>query len=477
MIPQDVAFLPIRKIARHLAARDFTAVELLELYLERIARFNETAKAFITVTGATAREQAARIDRGLAGGATPAPLAGIPFAVKDLIDVAGVRTTAGSRVLADNVAQGNAFLVDRMLDAGAVVLGKTNLHEFAYGATGENPLYGTAVNAYDPGRLAGGSSSGSAAAVAFGLVPAAFGTDTGGSTRAPAALCGLVGLKPTVGRISTSGVIPYCWSLDHIGLIARSVEDAALLLQTVAGHDPQDPGCVDEPNGDYTSRLDDGVSGLRVGVPHNFYFEHCDDEILAAAQAVLTHLEDLGATVVAVDLPSMEHARTVSLTLQMPEALSYHTRYLAERGALYGDDLRAGLALGQCLLAEHYVRARRMLTRYREETSDVLRSVDVLVTPATPTVAPPVGSTSITTAGKAEAVGNALTRYTTFFNMSGHPAVAVPSGLHTTGLPMGVQVVGRYFDEATLMRVAAAIQAGDRFRVPPPRPDHRPRPG
>jgi aspartyl-tRNA(Asn)/glutamyl-tRNA(Gln) amidotransferase subunit A len=449
----ELAFETVSSLSAKLSEGAVKASYLVDLFLERIEAIDPVANTFIEVTADDAREAARAIDAP----ASRSPLAGIPYASKDLIDVAGVRTTAGSRVLADNVAGRDAEIIARVREAGAISLGKLNLHEFAYGATGENDVYGTPANPYDQSRLAGGSSSGSAAAVALGLVPAAFGTDTGGSVRAPAALCGLVGLKPTLGRVSTRGVIPYCWTLDHIGTVTRTVEDAALLLTTIAGFDPDDPGSSNEPLDDYvnaandTSRLD----GLTIGIPRAFFFERADGEILDAAERTLRMLEKAGAKLVDVDLPSMEHTRTVSLTIQMPEALSYHARYLESRGSLYGNDFRAGLALGQCILAEHYIRAKRHVTQYRQQVDKTFQEVDVLLTPATPVIAPEIGAVNVEVDGVSEPAGNAITRFTSFFNMTGHPAVTVPSAMHSMGLPMGVQLVARQFEETMLLRVAA----------------------
>jgi len=473
MSERPLAFRTASELAAMMRAGTVSPVELLDCFLERIRARDATARAYITVTEEIARDAARRAETRLGkarlgeDGAAP-PLTGLPYAAKDLIDVAGVLTTGGSRVLHDNRARDNAEVIDRMETGGAVLLGKANLHEFAYGATGENQVTGTATNPYDATRLAGGSSSGSAAAVGHGLAAAALGTDTGGSVRVPASLCGLVGLKPTLGRVSTRGTIPFAWSLDHIGTLTRSVGDAALLLQALAGPDPHDPGSADVAVGDYLGALDQPIDGLIVGVPERFYFERADGEILAASEAVLRALEDGGARLVSVTLPSMEHVRAVSLTVQMPEALSYHSRYLDERGALYGADFRAGLALGQCLLAEHYVRAKRFMEAYRRETNAVLREVDVLVTPASPVIAPKIGTSHVTIGGVREAAGNALTRYTTFFNMTGHPAITLPSGLHSEGLPMAVQIVGRAFDEAGILRVASAVERDERFQIPLP---------
>lgn len=467
MTETDLAFETAITLAARLDRRELSAVELCDIFLGRIEWLNPRSKAFIQVAETSARAAAKAWDAS-SNESRDEPLGGVPYAVKDLIDVKGVLTTAGSRVLHDNLAANNAFCVDRLEAAGGVVLGKANLHEFAYGATGENEVYGTAVNAYDETRLACGSSSGSAAAVAFGLCPFALGTDTGGSVRVPAVLNGLVGLKPTLGRISTSGVIPFCWSCDHVGTLTRDAADAALLLDLIAGHDSQDSNSSEAPKGRYREALRRSVSGLRVGVPRSFFFERADREILDATESVLRVLDAAGAKVVETDLPSMEHARTVALTVQMPEALSYHARYLEDRGDLYSQDFRAGLALGQCLLAEHYVRAKRFIEVYRLDTNRAFEEVDVLLTPATPTIAPKLGATKITFDGVEEAVGNAVTRYTTFFNMTGHPALTMPVGLHSEGLPIGVQIVGRHFDEETVLAVAAAIERQDEFAVPAP---------
>jgi len=453
-----LAYEPVTGLLAQLSSGVINASYLVDYFLERIEAIDSTAKSFITVTAADARHAAANADPV----SSESPLAGIPYASKDLIDVAGVKTTAGSRVLADNVAERDAEIIAKMRNAGAISLGKLNLHEFAYGATGENPAYGTPPNPYDANRLAGGSSSGSAAAVALGLVPAAFGTDTGGSVRAPAAMCGLVGLKPTLGRVSTRGVTPYCWSLDHVGTITRTVGDAALLLSVVAGYDPNDPGSSSEAVDDYIGAVekDDRLGGIKIGVPRRFFFENVDREIVDAAESTLRELEGMGASITDVELPSMENTRTVSLTIQMPEALSYHARYLSDRGELYGDDFRAGLALGQCILAEHYIRARRMITDYRRRVDRVLQDVDVLLTPTTPVIAPEIGAVEVEVNGVCEPAGNAITRFTSFFNMTGHPAITIPSGMHSSGLPMGTQLVARHFEESLLLRVAscAAVQ-------------------
>lgn len=446
-----LAFAPITQLTGHLRNGDIGATQLVEHYADRIARLSDISKAFISLDLERARARAAEIDAdfdAIAG------LAGIPYACKDLFDVQGMVTTAGSRALADNIAQLDADVIRRMDRAGAIFIGKNNLHEFAYGATGENEIYGTPPNPYDLARLAGGSSSGSAAAVGFDLCAAALGTDTGGSVRAPAALCGLVGFKPTGGRISTEGVIPYSWTLDHVGTLTRSAADAAMLFETLVP--------------DYRKPADTRLDGMKLGIPEAFFFERCDSEILDSVERLMNFLQAAGAQLKPVTLPSMEYTRSVSLTVQMPEALSYHNRYLEQRGELYSGDFRAGLALGQCLLAEQYIRAKRFIETYRRDLNAVFEQVDTILTPATPTIAPPIGAVEIVIDGCAEPIGNAITRYTSFFNMTGHPALSFPCGMHSSGLPIAAQLIGPHHADEALIACAMLIEQEYNFVLPPP---------
>jgi aspartyl-tRNA(Asn)/glutamyl-tRNA(Gln) amidotransferase subunit A len=353
----------------------------------------------------------------------------------------------------------DAAVIRRIDAAGGILIGKTNLHEFAYGATGVNPHFGTAPNPWDHERLAGGSSSGSAVAVAEGLASFALGTDTGGSVRIPAALCGIIGFKPTYGRISREGVVPYCWTLDHVGILALSVRDAAIILQVVAGYDSHDAGSVDVAVPDYLADFEAGVRGQRFGVPRQFFFDRADPQILDATQRAIHALRRRGADVIDIDMPDLAQSRTVSLLIQLPEALSYHRRYLPKKADLYGADLRAGLALAQFILAEHYVQAKRMVEIYRRAMDAIFEEIDFLVTPTCPIVAPEIDVNGGAGDDDVEdAIGNTLARYTTFFNLTGHPAISLPSGLHNLGLPMGVQLVGRPFEEPDLLRVAHALE-------------------
>ncbi|MCP4766247.1 MAG: amidase [Gammaproteobacteria bacterium] len=446
---QDLAFAPISELSTRLRNGDVSAPQLVDLFAGRIDRYGEISKAFISLDLQRARARADAVDPG-----KELALNGIPYSCKDLFDVAGLATTGGSQVLQDNIADSDADSIQAMNRAGAICLGKNNLHEFAYGATGENSLYGTAPNPYDHSRLAGGSSSGSAAALGFGLCAAALGTDTGGSVRAPAALCGLVGFKPTFGRISTAGVIPYSWTLDHVGTLTRSSEDAATVFKSLLPGQPEITAL----------NLENQV----IGIPQGFFFERCDSEILDGIDALMNFLRAAGASLKPVTMPSMQTTRTVSLAVQMPEALSFHNRYLEQRGHLYSQDFRAGLALGQYLLAEQYIRAKRFIETYRRDMNAVFAEVDAILTPATPVIAPKIGAVEVSVDGICEPAGNAITRYTSFFNMTGHPAITLPCGMHSEGLPIAAQLVGKHHGDEQLLELARRIEADFDFDLPLP---------
>lgn len=459
MAHNDLIFLPLTELAGRIKKRELSPVELTEAYLDRIDQVNDRFRIYITVNHDQARTAARSAEEEIKQGMYRGPLHGIPYTCKDIFLTQNIRTTGGSRVLENWIPEKDAAVIERLKVAGSILLGKANLHEFCDGATGVNPHYGTVLNPWDTSRITGGSSSGSAAAVSFGLAATAVGSDTGGSSRIPAALCGVVGFKPTYGRISCYGLIPYSWSLDHVGLLTRTVADMALFLEAVAGYDPRDPASANVAVPSYVRELSDNVSGLRVGVPREFYFDYVDQEIVDAVRGVLKSLEVLGAKIIEVEFPPMKHSRTVSHLIQLPEILSYHSRYLPKKAHLYGADFRSSLARGQFILAEHYLRAKRMLVYYRRQMADVLKSIDVIVTPTCPIVAPAIGTMKVTTEGKIEPVGTALARLTNFFNMTANPALSLPCGLHSLGLPMGVQLIGGCFDETTLLRVAHTLES------------------
>ena len=465
----DLTCQPISALAEALRTKAVSPVELTRATLARIERYNGRLNAYLTVTADQALRQATEAEREIATGGHRGPLHGIPFALKDLFATKGIRTTAGSKILATWLPPADATVVARLRQAGAIIVGKTHMHEFAYGVTNESPHYGPARNPWDPGRIPGGSSGGSAAALAAGLCAGTLGTDTGGSIRIPAGLCGLVGLKPTYGRVSRHGVVPLCWSLDHVGPLARTAADAAIILQAIAGHDPKDPASANEPVPEFSAGIGQGVRGLALGVPREFFFDRLDTEVRAAMEGALKALEGLGARLVPVSLPHSRHVPAVSFGIQAPEAFAYHEKTLRTRAHEYGPDVRTRLESGRYFPAALYLKAQRARRLLMEDYRKAFGTVEVIVTPTTPIAAPPVGVSTVTAEGRTIDVRGALTRFARAFNATGLPAATVPCGFTADGLPIGLQVAGRPFDEAMVLRVAHAYEqvAGWTQRRPP----------
>ena len=455
----DLTRLSIVEAGDQIRRRSLSPVELTRAYLNRIQRTNGEFLAYITVLEEQAMAAASTAEHEITRGTYRGPLHGIPIALKDLVLTRGVRTTCGSRILKDWVPSADGTVAIRLHEAGAILLGKLNMHEFAYGPTGVNPHYGTARNPWDRTRVPGGSSSGSGAAVAAGLCAGALGTDTGGSVRIPAALCGIVGLKPTYGRVSRAGVIPLAWSLDHVGPMTRTVADTALMLQALAGRDPADPSTADVVVPDYRAALEKGVRGLCVGLPKDLFFERVDPEVRNAVLAAAQLIEDLGASVQEIALPAISHASAASFAIITAESTAYHEGYLKTRAAEYGADVRARLVTGQFVLATQYLKAQRARRAIRAEVDAALTRVDAFLTPTTPIPAPLLDTRELTLDGHTEDVRGWLTRCTRPINVTGHPALSVPCGLTAGGLPIGLQIVGRYFDEATVLRIGHAFEA------------------
>jgi aspartyl-tRNA(Asn)/glutamyl-tRNA(Gln) amidotransferase subunit A len=454
-------YLTIRQAGAALRAGTLTSTALTEAVLARIEATEPAVNAYITVTADLAREQAATADAELAAGRDRGPLHGIPFALKDLFDTAGIPTTAGSGFLRDRVPSEDAFVVKRLHAAGVVLTGKLGLHEFAFGTTSTNEHFGPIRNPWNLDHVPGGSSGGSGAAVAAGSCLGTLGTDTGGSIRMPAALCGVTGLMPSTGRVSRSGVFPLSQTLDHAGPLARTVEDCALILNAIAGHDPDDPLSVDRPVPDYTRELGRDLRGLRVGVPRDPLWLGVDDEVAAACETALDVLRHLGATVEVVALPLM--AKTGRLRISASEAAAFHREWLRQHLERYGEDVRSKIESGVPVLATEYIEDQQRLRALTEETRQVLATVDVLVSPTTPTTAPTI---------EAGDPDSRLARYTRMYNITGIPAASIPCGFDARGLPIGLMVGGRHFDEVTVCRVAHAYeQATDwhtrRAQLPP----------
>lgn len=427
------------------------ALELTEATLARIERRESELNAFITVTPDDARKRARSADRRSA-------LAGVPIGLKDLFDVAGVATTAGSKLFATNVPATDSAVAAKLFAAGAVNVGKTNLHEWAFGVTTNNPHFGPTRNPWAFDRVPGGSSGGSAAAVLAGEVFASIGSDTGGSIRLPAALCGIVGLKPTYGRVSLRGAIPLAWSLDHAGPMTRTVRDAAMLLQIIAGFDAADPVSVDIPVDDYLASIEEGVRGLRIGVVTGSFFTRLAAEdrpvpdVAAAVRAAAELLAREGAVVVEVELPRANELHGTQLVVIGTEAGAYHRERIAAHRADYGDDVARRIDLGLTRTGPEYALACRTRDELRRAYATALATWDAVILPTTPTTAP------LREGNDAVAAAARLTPFTSPFNLTGLPAISIPCGFDANGLPIGLQIVARPWAEARLLRVARTYE-------------------
>lgn len=458
MTDASLAFLPIAELASLIQRKTISPVEVVAATLDRIPRLDGRLNSFITVMADAARQAAREAEREILAGQYRGPLHGVPLGLKDLIWTKDVRATCASKIRADFVPDTDATVVTRLTQAGAVIIGKLNLHEFAYGATSTSPHFGAVRNPWDTARITGGSSGGSGAAVAAGLCYGALGTDTGGSIRIPACLCGIVGLKPTYGRVSLHGVFPLSWSLDHVGPMTRTVRDAAILLGAMAGHDPHDETTRDLAVPDYTAALVGNITGLRVGVLTDA-FTRLDPEVESAVRAAVTVLEGLCGAVRPVALPHDEQAMAAAFAILCAEATAYHEPTLKTRPEDYGADVRLRLEQGLSVTGVEYVKAQRLRTVLMSECAEVFQDVDVLVGPTTAIPAIPADVQTVTLGGQTEDPRSALTRLTRLYNFFGLPVVTVPCGFTAAGLPIGLQIAGRPFDEATVLRVAHVYEA------------------
>ncbi|SFU56649.1 Asp-tRNA(Asn)/Glu-tRNA(Gln) amidotransferase GatCAB subunit A [Alicyclobacillus macrosporangiidus] len=458
----------ISEYQQHLAKRDISAEEAVRDTLARIRQFDPALHAYIHVSE-TAVEEARQIDERLAQGLPVGPLAGVPVAVKDLIDTEDMPTTYGGLHFAGRRPSRTATAVARLRAAGAIVIGKTNLHEYAYGTTNENPHYGRARNPWNRAKIPGGSSGGSGVAIAAGLAMAALGTDTGGSVRIPAALCGHVGLKPTYGLVSKAGVFPLADSLDHVGPMARSVLDAALLLSVLAGPDPRDPTTVRIPPRAYHQVQP--KARARVGVPKSFFFDKCHAGVAQTVQAALRTLQEHGFDLVEVDLPNAHQVPEMQNAIISSEALDVHEALLKAHPEQYGEDVRKRLESGYEIRGHQVVTATRFRRQFATEMQQVFAQVDVIATPATPITATDVGQQKAHIRAQEVLVRAHLTRYTNPWNLTGLPAITLPCGLAPDGLPVGLQLVGPRFGEMKLLAVALAAESALPWN--PVAPDYR----
>jgi aspartyl-tRNA(Asn)/glutamyl-tRNA(Gln) amidotransferase subunit A len=461
--PDDLTGLSLWDASDLVRAQKVSPVELTNACLARIEQLNPILNAFITVTGQQALADARAAESEIANGKRRSPLHGIPIGLKDLVDTAGVRTTAGSAIFADRVPADDAEVVRRLKAAGAIVLGKLNMHEFAYGATSAQSHFGPVRNPWNRELVSGGSSGGSAAAVAAGLCYGALGSDTGGSIRQPAAYCGIAGLKPTYGLVSTRGVVPLSWSLDHVGPMCRTVADTALLLQPIAGYDPLDTNSVAGTPPDYARALRRNVSTLRLGIPRSVFYENLDPQIEQAVNAALQVLGRLTASTRDVELPPYQ-----TLPVVGAEAYAFHAQYLMKTPQLYQPMTRRRLEAGSAVTAAAYIEGRRELDRLRRAVGTVFSTVDLLITPTTP-ILPSTVQESINDPGTPPAGGVALSlRNTQPFDIYGLPSISIPCGFTRSGLPIGLEISGPHLGEPVVLALAHAYeQATDWHRRTP----------
>jgi aspartyl-tRNA(Asn)/glutamyl-tRNA(Gln) amidotransferase subunit A len=449
----SICDLDLAGVSEALAARRISSVEATEAYLERIARHDGVLQAYITVMRDTALSRARAADTEQSRGSRRGPLHGVPLALKDLIAVAGVRMTGGSEVLADHVPMRDAFVTERLHAAGAVMLGKLTMHEWAFGRPARDGRFPTGRNPWEVTRAPAGSSSGSGVAVAAGLCAGALGSDTGGSIRGPAAMCGIVGHKPTYGLVSRGGVLAMDWSLDHVGPMTRSVWDAAAILQAIAGHDPADPGSLHGPVPDFMAGLERGARGIRLGLLRRYYVDWpgLDAEVKAAALEAFDVLTREGATFQDVDAPMLDMAPAV-WTCFLAEMFEYHREMAARAPEKYREGTRIRMYMGALVSAQDFLRAQRLRARFRREIDGLLARCDALIFPGQ---AGPAQRFEDISSAEVMAPGS---RYTSPWNLLGLPAVNVPSGFTRAGLPVSIQIVGRAGDDATVLRIARAYE-------------------
>ncbi len=446
----------IVEAAQALRQKRTTSVELTRQCLDRIERLQPTLNAFITVLKDRALEQAAARDAELAAGEDRGSLHGIPIALKDMFEVRGVRNTVGSKLFKDHISEIDSAAWEKLDGAGCVLLGKTGMHELAYGVTSNNPHFGAVRNPHDPERIPGGSSGGSGAAVAAGMAYMAMGTDTGGSIRIPAAYCGTVGLKPTFGRVSTHGVLPLGFSLDHVGPLTRSSRDAAICLQAMAGYDPRDANSSTHFTDDYLPPDDTELEGIRIGFPRNFFFDRVDSRIADAIGELSERAAAQGAAVQTVTVPDIAGLNMAGRVILLAEAVAALEPYL-DRREDFGEEVLPLLDQGRLISGADYVQAQRLRRRYQLEFAKLFESIDVLLTPSMPLLAPKVGQLTVEINGEPEDARLASTRFSRGINVLGLPALAIPCG-KADGLPMSAQLIGRSFEEALLLRAGAALE-------------------
>ena len=469
MPADDLHYLTISEAAALIETKQLSPVELVAAHLERIEQTDERLNSFITLLADEATAAAKDAETEIRNGDYRGPLHGIPIGLKDLYYTKGIRTAVGSKIMRDFTPDYDAAVTERFQEAGAILMGKLQMHEFALGATSENPHDGPAHNPWDTTRITGGSSGGSGSAVAAGQCMAALGSDTGGSVRIPASACGIVGHKPTFGRVSRTGVFPLANSLDTVGPMTRSVRDAAIVMNAIAGYDERDQSSANRPDEDFTRLLGQDISGLRIGIPQEYFYDMIDDEVSVAVQHAARKLEELGAHVEECSIPALNDSISISGTILLTEAAEIHLNNLRERADDLGADVRGRLEEGAMTPAVTYIAAQRARTEFNRAIAESMQTYDILLAPTTALGAPKLGDRMVEVGGVQEAKLAIMPRLTRPHNICGIPTVSVPCGFTSEGLPIGMQLAARPFEDALALQAAYAYeQATDWHTRRPP---------
>ncbi|GGF94257.1 amidase [Paenibacillus abyssi] len=465
---KELASKSIGELAPLIASKQLSPVELTQTVLKQAEAYNTEINAFIRIDSDLALESAKKAEAEIMDGSYIGPLHGIPMALKDIFALKGQVSTMGSKIHKDYVADYDATVVANLKEAGAIMTGTLNMHEYAWGGTTNNPHFGPCRNPWNTERIPGGSSGGSGAAVAADMTIASLGTDTAGSIRIPAAICGIVGLKPTHGRVSKYGCFPLSWSLDHIGPMTKTVTDAAIVLQAIAGYDHNDPTTLDVPIPAYADFLTEDIKGMVIGVEESYFFHNIDDEVAAAVRQGIETLKTLGAEIKIVSIPNLKHTMFAEYVTVLGESGAIHHNNLKLRPLDFGEDVRLSLGLAELPSAVDYVMAQQLRRKLILDFDEVFRSIDVLVTPTLPLVAPEIGADFSIVNGKQSPVTDDLIRLTSPSNLAGLPSLTVPCGF-SKGLPIGMQLIGKPFDDGTLLKVGYAFERTNDFRLQKPK--------
>jgi aspartyl-tRNA(Asn)/glutamyl-tRNA(Gln) amidotransferase subunit A len=469
MNPEEICYLSAGELSPLIQKREISPVEIVKAHLDRIESLEPILNSFITLLADQAMEAARQAEKEIQAGRYRGPLHGIPLGLKDLFYTKGIRTTSGSKIFDTFIPNVDGTVVTKLKEAGTILLGKLNMHPFAYGPTGENQEYGHMHNPWNPELITGGSSGGSGSAAASGQCTLTMGSDTGGSVRIPAALCGLVGLKPTYGRVSRYGLTPLAWSQDHVGPMARSVKDCALAMNAIAGYDPNDPTSMDAPVPDYSKALTGEIRGLRIGVPKEYFEIPIDSRVKEQFWKAMGRLGELGAVISEVSWPMFHDSMAIASTIQMSEATAYHSDLIKAHGPRIYPPVRLRLEAGFFISAIDYIQAQRARALFYHQSLRLFEKVDLLAGPTVPVTAFKIGLDKVKVGQANVGAISLLTQYTRPFNLNGFPAITLPCGFSDDGLPIGLQLAGRPFEEEMVLRLAHAYEASTDWHLRRPR--------